>query len=69
MRDIPTSFGPLSLNLEMARDGDSASIEIEPPHREPPEIIKVHLEHFQKPVKKTKMQLKGDTIIIKVDFE
>lgn len=69
MLDIPTSFGPLSLILEMDSKGESAIIEITPPRRDPPEKIKVHLEHFQRPIKKTKMELKQGSIIIKVDFK
>ena len=69
MLDIPTSFGPLSLTLEMARKGSSVTIEINPPRRDPPKKIKVHLEHFQRPVEKTKMQLKDGNFIITVDFK
>jgi hypothetical protein len=69
MLDIPTSFGPLSLTLEMAQKGNSATIEITPPRRDSPKNIKVHLEHFQKPVEQTKMELTNDNLIIKVDFK
>ncbi|MHC4315330.1 MAG: hypothetical protein ACYSW3_23030 [Planctomycetota bacterium] len=69
MLDIPTSYGPLSLTLEMTKEGDSATIEITPPRRDPPKKIKVHLEHFQQRVEKTKMELRDGNFIIKVDFE
>jgi hypothetical protein len=69
MLDIPTSFGPLSLILEMTEKGDSATIEITPPRRDPPEKIKIHLEHFQQGVEKTEMELRDGNFIIKVDFE
>lgn len=69
MLDIPTSYGKFSLILEMTKKGDSATIEITPPRRDPPEKIKVHLEHFQRPVEKTKMELEDGGIIVKVDFE
>ncbi len=69
MLDIPTSYGPLSLILEITKNGDSATIEITPPRRDRPKKIKVHLEHFQQPVEKTKMELKDGNIVIKVDFE
>jgi hypothetical protein len=69
MLDIPTSYGPLSLILEMTKKGDSATIEITPPRRDPPKKIKVHLEHFQQRAEKTQMELKDGNIIIKVDFE
>jgi hypothetical protein len=69
MLDIPTSYGPLSLTLEMTEKGDSATIEITPPRRDPPKKIKVHLEHFQQRVEKTKMELRNGNFIIKVDFE
>ena len=68
MLDIPTSYGLLSLILEMTNKGDSATIEITPPRRDRPKKIKVHLEHFQQRVEKTKMELKDDSIVIKVDF-
>jgi hypothetical protein len=69
MLEIPTSFGPLSLKLEMVGKGESATIEITPPRRDPPEKIKVHLEHFQRPVEKTKMELRQGNVIVKVDFK
>ncbi len=69
MLEIPTSFGPLSLMLEMNGKGDSAIIEVTPPRRDPPEKIKVHLEHFQRPLEKTMMELKDGRIIIEVYFE
>jgi hypothetical protein len=69
MLEIPTSFGPLSLMLEMDGKGDSVAIEITPPRRDPPEKIKVHLEHFHRPIEKTKMELKQSNIIIKVGFK
>jgi len=69
MLDIPTSFGPLSLTLEMDSKGNSATIEVAPPRRDPPKKIKVHLEHFQRPVEETKMELKDGSIAIKVDFK
>jgi len=53
----------------MDRKGDSATIEITPPGRDPPKKIKVHLEHFQQRVEKTKMELRDGNFIIKVDFE
>ena len=69
MLEIPTSFGPLSLSLEMDGKGDLATVEITPPRRDPPKKIKVHLEHFQRSVEKTKMELKQGNVIIKVDFK
>jgi len=68
MLDIPTSFGPLSLSLRMAKKGDSVTIEINPPRRDPPKKIMVHLEHFQRPVEKTKMELRDGIFIITVNF-
>ena len=69
MLDIPTSFGPLSLTLEMAKEGSSATIEINPPRRDPPKKIKVHLEHFQRPVDKTKMESRDGNFVITVNFK
>ncbi|HLB74945.1 MAG TPA: hypothetical protein VJJ98_13060 [Sedimentisphaerales bacterium] len=67
--EIPTSFGPVSLTLQVARTGKSALIQITPPRREPPKKIKLHLEHFRKPVKRTRTELKNGTFITNVDFE
>jgi len=67
--EIPTSFGPVSLTLDVAANGDSARIQITPPHREPPRKIKLHIEHFRKSVKRAKTELKNGTFITNVDFE
>lgn len=55
MTGIPTSFGPVSLSLDVAGDGKSALIEILPPEREILERIVVHLEHFGRPVRTVEM--------------
>ncbi|MCK4292135.1 MAG: hypothetical protein KAY65_02980 [Planctomycetes bacterium] len=67
--DIPTSFGPASLILQMAPNAESARIQITPPRRQPPKKIAVHLEHFQKPIKQTRTELKGSNFIITVTFK
>jgi hypothetical protein len=40
---VLTSFGPISLELKIAPDGKSARLRLEPPRRDPPERIVVHL--------------------------
>ncbi|MBL7154204.1 MAG: hypothetical protein ISS79_10850, partial [Phycisphaerae bacterium] len=72
--DIPTSFGPVSLTVQMAPTGKAASIQITPPSRpgpggEPPKKIVVHLEHFPKPVKRTRTELKNGIFYTNVDFD
>jgi len=68
MLDIPTSFGPLSLTLEVAQSGSSAIMEIDPPRRDSLKKIKLHLEHFQQPVEQTEIELRNHSFIIKVNF-
>ena len=43
---IPTSFGPMSLALRIAPDGRAATLDLDPPRREPITKIVVHLEPF-----------------------
>ncbi len=51
LKDIATSFGPLSLWVRVAEDGQTGSLRIVPPEGEPAEKIVVHLEHFLRPVR------------------
>ncbi|MBN1125145.1 MAG: hypothetical protein JXA82_09060, partial [Sedimentisphaerales bacterium] len=46
MKQIPTSFGVISLEMKAAQDGLSAMIRFDPPQREKPKKIIIHLEHF-----------------------
>lgn len=48
--NIPTSFGATSVSVDMAEDGQSARITIDPPRRDPPDKIAVHLEKFKRPI-------------------
>jgi len=50
LADVPTSFGDVSLLLDMAKDGQSARIIVTPPQRQVPEKIIVHLERFERPI-------------------
>ena len=52
---MPTSFGPMDLSLEVAKDGKSATLTVDPPRRNRPKKIVVHLEHFANPVGTLKM--------------
>ncbi len=45
-REIPTSFGPMSLALRISPDGRAATLDLDPPSREPMAKIVVHLESF-----------------------
>ena len=49
LKAVPTTFGDVSLKLDVAADGRSATITIDPPNRTPAERIVVHLEHFARP--------------------
>jgi len=44
LRDILTEFGPMSLELRVAHDGSSASLELDPPRRTVSARIVLHLE-------------------------
>ncbi len=55
LTQIPTSFGPVSLKLEVAPAGDSARLTCDPPQREPISGIVVHLENFARPVRSVKL--------------
>jgi hypothetical protein len=44
--EVPTSFGPIDLELAVAGDGRSAELRITPPRRQAPAKLVVHLEHF-----------------------
>ncbi|HEY5915471.1 MAG TPA: hypothetical protein VJA21_33220 [Verrucomicrobiae bacterium] len=44
--DIATEFGPVSLELKVARDGSTATLSLTPPKRNPPERIVLHLDHW-----------------------
>jgi len=55
LTQIPTSFGPVSLTLEVAPSGNSARLACDPPQREPISSIVVHLENFVRPVRSVKL--------------
>jgi len=55
MREIPTSFGLMTLCVTMAEDGRSAIITVNPPSRELPKKVVLHLEHFGRKVKEIKV--------------
>lgn len=46
LSEMPTSFGPVSILLQVAEDGKSAKLTIEPPQRDRPEKIVLHLGRF-----------------------
>ena len=69
MLDIPTSFGPVSLTVDIASSGKLAVIRVSPPRRDPPKVIAVHLENFQRPVKQVKTELKDGDFIVNISFE
>jgi hypothetical protein len=48
--EIPTLFGKVSLKLRVAADGNQATVQFEPPSREPVARIMLHLEGFGREV-------------------
>jgi hypothetical protein len=66
---VPTSFGLISLTFEADERGDSAAIKIDPPRREPPKKIVVHLEHFYKLPKRVTSRLEDGNFLVNVDFD
>lgn len=50
MTQVPTSFGDLTLAVNVADDGQSARIVVDVPDRMPPTKLVVHLEGFGRPV-------------------
>ena len=44
LRGVLTEFGPVSLKLEVSPDGKSATLHFDPPRRNPPKRIVLHLE-------------------------
>ena len=44
IRDVLTEFGPISLELCVAADGSKAHLTLDPPHRDPPKRILLHLD-------------------------
>jgi len=51
LTEIPTSFGPASMELTIAPTGKSARLICDPPRRDPVSGIVVHLENFDRPVR------------------
>lgn len=50
MRDVPTSFGAVSVKMEVSQQGDAARIVVDPPRRAKDVKLVVHLEGFEKPI-------------------
>lgn len=80
LTEIPTTFGPVSLSVQIAEDGRSGWIKINSPERQKIEKVVVHLEHFGRPVRSVqkdgKEVLGTDTstsaekeILLKLNFE
>ncbi len=80
LKDIPTSFGPVSLSVRVAEDGQRGFIRIIPPERERIDKIIVHLEHFEHSVRSVRkegaevldkpvMTTAGKEILLTLNFE
>jgi hypothetical protein len=80
LADVPTSFGPVSLSVRVAEDGQSALVRIMLAERERVEKVVVHVEHFERPVRsvrkdgeevldKTVVTGAGEEILLMLDFE
>jgi hypothetical protein len=55
LTQIPTSFGPVSMELTIAPTGQSARLVFDPPRRDPVSGIVVHLENFTHPVRNVRL--------------
>ena len=55
LTEIPTSFGPISMELTVAVTGKSARLVCDPPRRDPASAIVVHLENFEHPIRRVKL--------------
>jgi hypothetical protein len=77
---VPTSFGPIDLELTIAADGRSARLQVTPPRREPLEKLVVHLEHLGRAVRAVTLDGKplsgpstalpdGRAIVLGIEFE
>jgi hypothetical protein len=67
LTDIPTSFGQMSLALRIAPDGRAATLDLDPPRREPMTKIVVHLEPFAQEAGELRVdgrQVVGSTVSI-----
>jgi hypothetical protein len=60
MREVPTSFGPLSLELSVARDGAEADLRVSPPRRDPPRRIVLHLDRWSAQTGTLELPTQGD---------
>jgi hypothetical protein len=49
LKDMPTEFGPMSLEFRVAADGQTARLRIDPPARSRPEHIYLHLGYWANP--------------------
>jgi hypothetical protein len=56
LNDIPTSFGLMSMSVQIAEDGQSGWVRIMPPVRDRAEKIVVHLEHFDRSVRSVRKE-------------
>ena len=61
LKNIPTSFGTMSLTLRFSRDGRSATLDINPPRQEAVEKIVAHLEHLGREVYRAQIEGKDIT--------
>ena len=59
LKDMPTEFGPLSLEVAVAADGKSARVRLETPTRTRPQHIVLHLGGWSGAAPKAVMELDG----------
>jgi hypothetical protein len=59
LRDVPTDFGPLSLEFVVAKDGSSGTLKLTPPRRNPPERIVLHLDQWSGATGRVDLPLRG----------
>ncbi|MGO9202418.1 MAG: hypothetical protein ACLQM8_17975 [Limisphaerales bacterium] len=67
LTDIPTSYGQMSLALRIAPDGRAATLDLDPPRREPMTKVVVHLEAFAREADELRLDgnpVAGSTVAI-----
>ena len=50
IEEVPTSFGDTSVRCEVAQNGRTATITVDPPRREPVSQLVLHVKAFNRPV-------------------
>jgi hypothetical protein len=55
LEEIPTTFGPICLMIQVRDDGRSAVIQVDPPRRNRMDKLVIHLEHFGREIESVRV--------------